>query len=102
MRLVEEEHELRLVEIADFGKSLEELREQPQQKGRIQARRAHQPIGRKYIDHAALVAVRANEIIYFQRRLAEELVAALRLQHKQLALDGADARRRDIPVFGPE
>ncbi len=37
-----------------------------------------------------------------ERRLAEEFVAALLLQHQQLALDGADARGRDIAVFGPE
>jgi hypothetical protein len=31
VRLVEEEHELRLVQIADLGKVLEELRQEPQE-----------------------------------------------------------------------
>jgi hypothetical protein len=36
VRLVEEEHQLRLVEIAHLGQRLEQLGEQPQQEGRVQ------------------------------------------------------------------
>ena len=42
MRLVEEEHELRLVGIADLGQLLEQLRHQEQQEGRVEPRRLHQ------------------------------------------------------------
>ncbi len=51
------------------------------------------------LDDAAPVLVLAQEIVDVERRLAEELVAALGLEHQQLALDGADGRGRDIAVF---
>src|ERR671935_96992 len=38
MRLVEAEHELGPIEVADFGEILEELGEEPEQEARIQAR----------------------------------------------------------------
>jgi hypothetical protein len=39
VRLVEEEHQLRLVEVARFGQLLEQLGQQPEQEGRVQLRR---------------------------------------------------------------
>ena len=38
MRLVEEEHELRLLGIADLGQLLEQLRQQPEQEGGVEPR----------------------------------------------------------------
>ena len=55
MRLVEEEHELRLVEIAHLGQFLEQLRHQPQQEGRVEARVVHQLVGGQDVDDAAAV-----------------------------------------------
>ena len=50
MRLVEEEHELRLVRIADFGQFLEQFRQQPEQEGRIEPRILHQLVGGQDVD----------------------------------------------------
>ena len=53
VRLVEEEHELRLVRIADFGQSLVELGQQPEQQRRVELRRLHQLVGGEDVDDAA-------------------------------------------------
>ncbi len=46
VRLVEEEEdELGLVEVTDFGQMLVQLRQHPEQKGRIQARARQQLVG---------------------------------------------------------
>ena len=37
-----------------------------------------------------------------QRRLAEEIVSALRLQRQERTLNGADRRRRDIAILRPD
>ncbi len=53
VRLVEEEHQLRLVEIADLRQVLEELREQPQEEARVEPRLQDQLVGREDVDDAA-------------------------------------------------
>ena len=63
MRLVEEEHELRLVGIADFRQLLEQLRQQPQQERRVEPRVLHQLVGGEDVDDAAAVAVGAHEVL---------------------------------------
>ncbi len=99
MRLVEEENELRLVEIADFRQLLEQLRQQPQQERRVEPRALHQLVGDQDVDGAAAVAAGTHQVLQLQRRLAEELGAALVLQHQKLALDGADRGLGDIAVL---
>ena len=98
MRLVEEEHELGLLRIAHLGKLLEQLREQPQQKCRIEPRVLHQLVGGKQADDALAVA-RAHQVLDVERRLAEEFFGVLVVEHEQLALDGADRGRGDVAVF---
>ena len=44
----------------------------------------------------------AHEVLDVEGGLAEEIVAALLLQHHEAALDGADGRRGDVAVFGGE
>ena len=100
MRLVEEKAELGLGLIADLGQFLEQLREQPQQKGGVEPRILHQFVRSQNIDVAAPVAVGANEVLELERRLAEQVVAALVLQHQQLTLDGPDRGLRHISVLG--
>jgi hypothetical protein len=102
MRLVEEEHELRLVEVADFGQFLEQLRHEPEQKGRVKARAVHEPVGREDVHHPAPVAIRFHQVADVQRRLAEERFAALVLEHEKLALDRAHRGLRDVAVSGGE
>src|SRR6185436_19826353 len=92
MRLVEEEAELGLGQVADFGKLLEQLGQEPQQKGGVEPRLLHQLVGGQDIDAAAAVAVGADEVLQLQGGFAEEFGAALVLQHQQLALDGTDGR----------
>jgi len=97
MGLVEEEHQLGLLGVADLGQALEELGEHPQEEGGVERRRLHQLVGGEDVDHA-LVAVGLEQIVEVERRLAEELVAALLLEREQAALDGADAGGRDVAV----
>jgi hypothetical protein len=51
--LVEEEHQLGFVGIADLGQFLEQLRQQPQQEGRIELGRLDQLVGGQQVDVAA-------------------------------------------------
>jgi DNA-binding TFAR19-related protein (PDSD5 family) len=101
VRLVEEEHQLRFVEIADFRQLLEQLGQQPEQEGRVQARRGHQLVAGEDVDHA-LAIVGLHQVGNVEHRLAEEDFAALLAQVQQPALDGTDRRRRDIAVLGRE
>ena len=96
MRLVEKEHQLRLRRIADLRQLLKQLRQHPQQEGRIQPRALHQLVRNQDIDHAPAIAVGAHEILQRQRRLAEKLAAALVFQHQKLTLDGSDRCLGDI------
>ncbi len=98
MRLVEEEDQLRLVGIADLGKLLEQLGEEPEQEGRIELGRGHQPVGGEDVDDSPASVVEGDEIVDVERRLAEEAVAALRAELEERALDGADAGLRDVAV----
>ena len=50
------------------------------------------------VDHAAPVAIGAQEIGNIERRLAEEFIPALVLQHQELALDRADGLLRHVAV----
>ena len=81
---------------------LEQLRQHPQQKGRIQLGRIHQLVGGEYVDDAAALAVGLHEVVHVEHRLAEKNIAALLLDFKQRALHGADRGRRDVAVFGGE
>ncbi len=102
MRLVEEEHQLRLVEIAHLGKLLEQLGEQPQQEGGVELRILHQLVGGQDVDDAAAVAVLLHQVVDVERGLAEELRAALVLQDQQLALHRAHGGGGDVAVFGAD
>ncbi|PWW21001.1 hypothetical protein JD79_00127 [Geodermatophilus normandii] len=85
VRLVEEEHDLRRVEVADLGQLLEQLGEQPHQEGGEQRR----PVGDggqlDGADDAAAVGRGADQVGGVERGLAEEDVAAEVLQRHELA-----------------
>ncbi len=98
MRLVEEEHELRLFRIADFRQFLEQFRQQPEQEGGVEPRIGHQLVGGEDVDIAAAVAVGLHEVLQLERGLAEEFLAALVFQHQQRPLDGADGLLGDVAV----
>src|SRR5690606_20827875 len=96
VRLVEEEDQARLLRVADLGQLLEQLAQQPQQEGGVQARAVHQPRGVQHIHLAPAVQGGAHHVLKSQGRFAEEGLAPLLLQLKQGALDGGDGLGRDI------
>ena len=102
MRLVEEEHELGLVEIAGLGQALEQLGQQPEQEGRIQRRLLVELVGREDVDDAAAGHVLTQQIVEIERRLAEEVLGAIGLQRDQPTLDRADRGLADQAVVGAE
>src|SRR5205085_9759936 len=89
--LVEEEHQLGLVRVADLRQPLEQLGQHPQQEGRIKARRVEQLVRGEDVDDAASFFVGLQEVVDVEHGLAEEFSAALRLDLQQAALDDADA-----------
>ena len=90
----------RLVRVADFRQLLEQFRQEPQQKRRVEARVHHQLVGRKNADETAAIRIGAHDIGDLQRRFAEELGTTLLFQHQQRALDRADGGLGDIAVTG--
>ena len=90
VRLVEEEHELGLVEVAGLRQVLEQLGEQPHQRGREQRRLVLHARQLEAGDHAAAVRRRAQQVGDRELRLAEELVAAALLEPDQRAQQHAD------------
>jgi hypothetical protein len=77
VRFVEHEDEPGLLEVADFRHVLEQLRQQPQQEGRIQPRFQDQLVRREDADHATAVGRRAHQVGECQARFAEELFRAV-------------------------
>ena len=95
VRLVEEEDELGLLEIADLRQLLEELREQPHERGRPESRLVLDGRQLEARDDAASVGRYAQEIGHVQLGLAEELRAAAVLDRDELAQQDADRRGGD-------
>ena len=103
VRFVEEEDELGLVEVADLGQVLEQLGEQPEQEGRVEARARHQLVGGEDVDDALLC--RRPRAVCIKSSMSsigspKKLVAALLLDLQQAALDRADAGGADVAVLG--
>src|SRR3546814_7488096 len=96
MRLVEEEDELRLVGVADFGKRLEHLRQQPEQEGRIELRARHQFVGGEDVDIDAAILVGADHVLNVERRSEEhtsELKSLMRISYAVFCLQKTKAKR---------
>ena len=102
MRLVEEEYELGLLRIAHLGQLLEQLGQEPEQEGRVEARRVHELVGGKHVDIAAPIASRLHHVADIEGGLAEKMQRTLLLEHEQAALDRADRSFRDVAIFGRE
>ena len=98
--LVEEEDELRLVDIADLGERLEQLGEQPHQRGREELGPLLHGRQLEARDQPAAVGRGAQEIGDLELRLAEELVAPTILEPDERAQEHADRRRREAPDAG--
>ena len=102
MRLVEEEDERRFFGIADLRQVLEQLRQHPQEKRRVQLRLTHQLVGDEDVDNAPAFRIGLEEIVDVEHRLAEEPLAALLLDLEERPLDGADRRGGHVAVVGGE
>ena len=99
VRLVKEEHHLRQILIAALGQQLIQLAQHPQHEGGIKRRAQEELVSRQDVDHAAAFPVAHKPVGDVERRLAEELIAALVLQHRDGALDGADGGLGDVAVL---
>ena len=102
VRLVEEEDEFRLRQIAHFGKLLEELREKPEQESGVDLGRLHQPVGHEDVDDPPALCVGLHEIVDVEGGLAEKLFATLLLDDEQIALDRPDTGLGDVSVLDLE
>ena len=100
MGFVEEKHQTRFVGVADLGQFLEQLAHQPEQEGRVEPGVGNQLVGRQQVYVALARGIGAHDVGQLQRRFAEQVGAALVLQHQQTALDGGDGGRRDVAVTG--
>lgn len=81
MRLVEKQRQHRFVGIAALGQLLEQLGQQPQQKGRVHlGRLVHQAAGIEQVDTPAPVCSRVQQVFELQGRLAEQRLGALLLK----------------------
>jgi hypothetical protein len=92
-------HELGLGGIADFRQLFKQLRQHPQQEGRVELRALHQPVRHQDVDHPPAGAIGAREILQRQRRLPEKLRATLIFKHQKLTLDRPHSCFRDISIF---
>ena len=99
VRLVEEEHHARLVQIAAFGQQLVQLRQHPQQEGRVQPGFAVEHVRREDVDNAAPAFIKLHPVGDVQRGFAEEGIAALVLQHGDGALNRTDRRHGHVAVI---
>ena len=100
VRLVEEEDEPGLVRVAHFGERFEQFGEVPEQEGGVKLRARYQPVGGEDVDDAAALLVEAHEVGDIERGLAEEMLAALRPELEQRALDCAEAWPGDVAIGG--
>ncbi len=100
MGLVEDEDQLRLVQVAHLRQLFEQLRQQPQQEGGIELGLEHELVGGKDADHAAAVVIDPHDVGQFQGRLTEEVLAAILRQAQHRPLDRSDGLRADQAVLG--
>ena len=77
VRLIEEEHHLRLFRVAHFRQHLEELRQQVEHEGRIESRLVYERLRVEYIDYPPAVRRCKEKVSYVYRRLAEKHIRAL-------------------------
>src|SRR3546814_19088602 len=68
MRLVEKEHELRLVQIAHLRQFLEQFQKPPQQETHLEARIHHHLVGGKKVETATPVAVGGYQSVSLKRQ----------------------------------
>ncbi|MNI12931.1 hypothetical protein D3C73_661380 [compost metagenome] len=84
MRLVEEQRQQGFVGIAALGQLLEQLGQQPQQERRVDLRRLmDQATGVEQVNASATIGRGLQNVFELQRRLTEQRLGALLLEHGQ-------------------
>jgi hypothetical protein len=94
VRLVEEEDELGLVDVADLGQVVEQVGEQPHQEGAEQLRLVLHGGERHHRQDAPAVRCHPEQVGGVELGLAEEHVAAVVLERDEGTQDDAGGRRR--------
>ena len=95
MRLVEEEHELRLVEVSHFGQQLVELGEQIHEERREQRGLVGDAGHLEQRDHAAPVGGGAQKIVHVELGFAEEHIGPVVGEGDELAQNDPGRRGRE-------
>ena len=99
MRLVKEEDELRLLQVAHLGQRGVQFREQPQQECGVELRLHHQLVGSQHAHHA-LAVLNGQQVLYVKRGESEEMLGTLILQLQQGTLYGTNRGGRDVAILG--
>lgn len=99
VRLVDEDDELRRVEVACLGKGRIDLRQQAEHEGAEELRPVLHIGEAQDADHAQARVADAAEVVDLKALLAIEAFRALLLQLDDLAQDRARARRADRAIF---
>ena len=100
MRLVKEEDELGLVEVALLGQGVKELGEHPQEEHGVDLRALDELCGVQDVNVALAVLGALEPIVEVERRLAKENVTALVLDRDQSAQNRAHRLGGDLAVGG--
>ena len=100
MCLIEEEHHLRLVKIADLWQGLKEFGEHPQEECGIETAVIDQGLAVQNADHTLAVTAGCEPVMNIDTRFTEELVAAFGLKSYDGAEHCADGILRDVAVLG--
>jgi hypothetical protein len=102
MRLVEEEAQLRLRQVADLGQRLVQLGEHPEHERAEQARLVHDVAQLENGDDPEAIGGRPQEVGDLELRLAEERVGSLLLEDDERSEEDPDRRRRHPAVVGED
>ena len=100
VRFVEEEDQLRLLEVADLRERLEQLGEEPHERSREEPRLVLHGRELEAGDHAASIGCRSQQVVDVELRLTEELVAAAVLQPGERSQQDPDRLRGDTADAG--
>ncbi len=90
MGLVEKEDQTGPVQVADLGKILEELGQEPEKKGGVEARLENQLVRGQDMDDAPSREIGPHEVGQIQGRFAEKVPSPLLLERQDGSLNGGD------------
>ena len=98
MCFIKEEDQLRLREVSDLRKGLEEFGQHPEKECRIETAVVDQALAVEYADHSFAALSLSDPVCDLECRLAEEDVPALGFKSDDCPQDGPDGVLRDVAV----